>query len=111
MSPERGAEVLDEARPSAGLGGRRGGARADRCGPRRRRLGAGGRGLSGHLPGSPWSQDVSSGEAIRTNYDQTDQISPCHLQYLYQGVAPGSTQSYNLLPWRIGLLTQTNSTC
>ena len=61
--------------------------------------------------GSPWSQDISSGEAIRTNYDQTDQISPCHLQYLYQGVAPGSTQSYNLLPWRIGLLTQTNSTC
>jgi len=61
--------------------------------------------------GTPWTQSISSGEAIRANFDQTDQISPCHLQYLYQGVAPGSTQSYNLLPWRIGLLTQTNSTC
>ena len=61
--------------------------------------------------GTPWTQSISSGEAIRTGYDQTDQISPCHLQYLYQGVAPGSTESYNLLPWRIGLLTQTNSTC
>lgn len=61
--------------------------------------------------GSPWTQSISSGEAIRSNFDQTDQISPCHLQYLYQGVAPGSTQSYNMLPWRIGLLTQTNSTC
>jgi endo-1,4-beta-xylanase len=61
--------------------------------------------------GSPWTQDVSSGEAIRTNYDQTVQLSPCKLQYLYQGVAPGSTESYNMLPWRIGLLTQTNSTC
>lgn len=61
--------------------------------------------------GSAWSKDVSSGEAIRSNFDQSDQISPCRLQYLYQGVDPSSTASYNLLPWRIGLLTQTNSTC
>jgi endo-1,4-beta-xylanase len=61
--------------------------------------------------GTPWTQDISSGEAIRSGYDQNDTISPCHLRYLYQGVAPGSTQSYNLLPWRIGLLTQSDSAC
>ena len=61
--------------------------------------------------GTPWTDDISSGEAIRSGYDQTDTLSPCKLQYLYQGHDPSSTQSYNLLPWRIGLLTQTNSTC
>jgi endo-1,4-beta-xylanase len=58
-----------------------------------------------------WTQDFSSGEAIRSNYDQTVTLSPCHLQYLYQGMDPSSNQSYNLLPWRIGLATQTNATC
>jgi hypothetical protein len=62
--------------------------------------------------GTPaWTQDFSSGEAIRSGYDQNDTISPCHLQYLYQGHDPSANQSYNLLPWRIGLATQTNSTC
>ena len=60
---------------------------------------------------SAWTQDFSSGEAIRSGYDQTDTISPCHLQYLYQGHDPSDSQSYNLLPWNIGLATQTNSTC
>jgi hypothetical protein len=61
--------------------------------------------------GTPWTADISSGEAIRSGYDETDTISPCDLQYLYQGHDPSSTASYNLLPWRIGLLTQTNSSC
>ncbi len=58
-----------------------------------------------------WTQDFSSGEAIRSGYDQNVTIGPCHLQYLYQGHDPSANQSYNLLPWRIGLATQTNSTC
>ena len=60
---------------------------------------------------SAWTQDFSSGEALRTTYDQTVTIDPCHLQYLFQGMAPGSSQSYNLLPWRIGLATNTNPAC
>ncbi len=62
--------------------------------------------------GTPaWSQDFSSGEAIRSGYDQTVTLNPCKIQYLYQGKDPSANQSYNLLPWRLGLLTQTNSTC
>ncbi len=61
--------------------------------------------------GTAWTQDFSSGEMIRAGYDQTLTISPCHIQYLYQGDAPGSYSNYNAIPWRIGLVTQTNSTC
>jgi hypothetical protein len=61
--------------------------------------------------GTAWSQDFSSGEMIRAGYDQTLTISPCKIQYLYQGHDPSANQSYNLLPWRLGLATQTNSTC
>jgi endo-1,4-beta-xylanase len=61
--------------------------------------------------GSAWTQDFSSGEMIRAGYDQTLTISLCNIQYLYQGDAPGSYSNYNAIPWRIGMVTQTNSTC
>jgi endo-1,4-beta-xylanase len=63
------------------------------------------------FPGGAWTQDISSGELIRTNYNQSPTISPCKIQLLYQGDAPGSYSNYNAIPWRIGMLTQTNSTC
>jgi endo-1,4-beta-xylanase len=61
--------------------------------------------------GTAWTQDFSSGEMIRAGYDQTLTISPCKIQYLYQGDAPGTYSNYNAIPWRLGLVTQTNSTC
>jgi hypothetical protein len=36
--------------------------------------------------------------------DETLTINACNMQFLYQGVDPGSTASYERLPYRLGLI-------
>ncbi|KAF8320009.1 glycosyl hydrolase family 62 protein [Clavulina sp. PMI_390] len=64
------------------------------------------------FPGGTWTEDISHGEAIRTNVDQTMTLdSSCGpTQYLYQGLPTGSSESYNDLPWKLALLTSTSCT-
>jgi len=56
--------------------------------------------------GAAWTRDISHGEMIRAGYDETLAIDACNMQYLYQGVDPASTATYDRLPYRLGVLRQ-----
>ncbi len=63
------------------------------------------------FPNGKWSQGISHGELLRSGYDQNVEVSVCNLRFLYQGLTPGASGDYGKLPYRLGLLTLTNSPC
>lgn len=53
-----------------------------------------------------WTDSFSHGELIRIGYDQSLEVDPAHLRFLFQGVRDQDMagKAYGQIPWRLGLL-------
>jgi len=55
---------------------------------------------------SHWTDNISHGELLRAGYDQTLEVDPVDMQFLFQGVSEDRQgMPYGEIPWRLGILS------
>ncbi len=54
----------------------------------------------------PWTTNISHGELLRTGTDETLEVNPANLRFLYQGASDTEYRghTYARIPWRLGVL-------
>ena len=54
----------------------------------------------------PWTTSISHGELVRSGNNETLEVDPAHLRFVFQGVdAEGyKAKKYGSIPWQIGIL-------
>jgi hypothetical protein len=53
-----------------------------------------------------WTDSISHGELLRTGYNETMEVDPANLKFLFQGVSEArrAGKKYGEIPWELGLL-------
>src|SRR5262249_8119076 len=56
--------------------------------------------------GAHWTDSFSHGELIRAGHDETLEVDPDNLRFLFQGVSDEAREGkkYGEIPWRLGIL-------
>jgi len=54
----------------------------------------------------PWTTNISHGELLRTGCDETLEVDPARLRFLFQGASDPEYRgnNYGKIPWRLGIL-------
>jgi hypothetical protein len=62
--------------------------------------------ISNVTQGKEWTTNISHGELIRSGVDETMEIDPADVRFLFQGASDPEYRgnSYGKIPWRLGIL-------
>jgi hypothetical protein len=54
----------------------------------------------------PWTTNISHGELVRTGTDETMEVDPAELRFVFQGACDADYRGnpYGKIPWRLGIL-------
>jgi hypothetical protein len=58
------------------------------------------------VQGKEWTTNISHGELLRTSVDETMEIDPANVRFLFQGASDSEYRGnpYGKIPWRLGIL-------